>query len=403
MSAVAEVPRRPEVLSRGLPSTLANAPAGFALIESQGHLTASNPVFQRLLGIAANDEPLPVVNLIHARDRSQAARLISELFSGGRDSIHLDSETAAGDSRLLRWTVWRVPDEFRVHDCAVVLAEELPSVAEAVQRLRQAERLEAMGRLAGGVAHDFNNVLTGVLLYCDLLIASLEPSHRAQKYADEIRKAGLQATGLVRQLLSVARPRSSEPRPISLNQIADGMRDLLDHMIGENIELRMNLDPDLGFTRMDPTQAQQILLNLVLNARDAMPCGGLITIETANCRIQVLAPRGIGPVRNTYMPCALFAVEDNGLGMDESVRLHLFEPFFTTKAGKGTGLGLTTVHDIVTTNGGLIHVDSRPASGTRISVLLPLVTESSSSYCDGDRLPSEGNPQIHSSLNEENI
>ena len=401
MSAVAEVPRGPEALRRALPSTLANAPAGFALLESPGHLTAFNPVFEKLLGIVPSDEPVPVVNLIHTRDRSHAARLISELFSGGRDSVHLDSESAAGDRRLLRWTAWRIPDEIRGRDCAVVLAEELPGVAAAEQRLRQAERLEAMGRLAGGVAHDFNNVLTGVLLYCDLLIASLEPSHRASKYADEIRKAGLQATGLVRQLLSVARPRSSEPRPISLNEIADGMRNLLDHMIGGDIELRLNLDPDLGLTRMDPTQAQQILLNLVLNARDAMPSGGQITIETGNCRVQVLAPRGIGPCRNPDLPCALLAVEDNGVGMDESVRSHLFEPFFTTKAGKGTGLGLTTVHDIVTTNGGLIHVDSKPACGTRISVLLPLLPEIPSCCCDGNHLPSKGHPQTHSSANEE--
>jgi signal transduction histidine kinase len=179
------------------------------------------------------------------------------------------------------------------------------------------------------------------------------------------------------------------------------MRDLLDRLTGENIELRLRLDSKLGLTRMDPTQAQQILLNLVLNARDAMPRGGQITIETANCRVQVQAPGGVGQSRDAYLPCALLAVEDNGLGMDESVRSHVFEPFFTTKAGKGTGLGLATVYDIVATSGGLIHVDSQPACGTRISVLLPLVPEVSPSFCDGDRLPSEGNSQAHSSLNED--
>jgi len=397
MSAVAEVPRTP----RSMPLTLADAPAGFALIEPKGLLAAFNPVFQKLLGIEESDEPTLVVSLIHPHDRALAARLISELFAGDRDSFQLDSETGVGESRLLRWTAWRTRDETGTDDCAAILAEELPSVTAAEQRLRQAGRLEAMGRLAGGVAHDFNNLLTGLLLYCDLLIAGLEPSHRAKKYADEIRKAGLQATGLVRQLLSIARPRNSDPRPISLNEIAEGMRNLLDRLIGENIELNLHLDPNLGLTKMDPTHAQQILLNLVLNARDAMPRGGQITIETGNCKVQVLAPRGIGPGRNAYLPCALFAVEDNGLGMDESVRSHLFEPFFTTKAGKGTGLGLATVHDIVTTNGGLIHVDSRPSFGTRISVLLPLVPESSSSFCDGERLPSQGNSQTHSSLNEE--
>jgi signal transduction histidine kinase len=137
------------------------------------------------------------------------------------------------------------------------------------------------------VAHDFNNLLTGVLLYCDLLMAHLEPNHRVRKYAEEIRKAGMQATGLVRQLLAVARPTHSEPRVLSLNEIAEGMRNLLVRLIGENIDLQFHLDPNLGLVKMDPTQSQQILLNLVLNARDAMPGGGQITVETSNCKVQV--------------------------------------------------------------------------------------------------------------------
>ena len=131
-----------------------------------------------------------------------------------------------------------------------------------------------MGRLAGGVAHDFNTLLTGVLLYCDLLVTGLEPGHRARKYAEEIRSAGLQATGLVRQLLAVSRPSSCEARLLSLNEIAEGMRGLLVRLIGENIELKFRLDSNLRLIRMDHTQAQQILLNLALNARDVLPAGG---------------------------------------------------------------------------------------------------------------------------------
>src|SRR5579862_7504173 len=147
-------------------------------------------------------------------------------------------------------------------------------------QLLQADRLEAVGRLAGGVAHDFNNLLTGILLYCDLLMASIEPSHRARKYADEIRKAGMQASGLVRQLLSITRPPNFQPRLLSLNEIAEGMRNLLARLMGENIELTFQLDPTLVLIHLDPTQAQQILMNLVLNSRDAMPDGGKITVET---------------------------------------------------------------------------------------------------------------------------
>lgn len=238
--------------------------------------------------------------------------------------------------------------------------------------LLQAERLEAVGRLAGGVAHDFNNLLTGILLYCDLLMGSIEPSHRARKYADEIRKAGMQASGLVRQLLTIARPPNFQPRLLSLNEIAEGMRNLLARLMGENIELKFGLDPNLGLIKMDPTEAQQILLNLVLNARDAMPRGGLISVETRNCKIQALTESALGTSTQACLPCALFAVQDNGSGMDDSTRAHMFEPFFTTKTGKGTGLGLATVHNIVTSNGGLIHVQSSPGRGTRVSVLLPL-------------------------------
>lgn len=239
-------------------------------------------------------------------------------------------------------------------------------------QLLQAERLEAVGRLAGGVAHDFNNLLTGILLYCDLLMASLEPSHRARKYADEIRKASMQASGLVRQLLSIARPPNFQPRLLSLNEIAEGMRNLLARLMGENIHLKFCLDPNLGLIKMDPTEVQQILLNLVLNARDAMPRGGVISVETHNCKIQALTESTLGSSTQATLPCALFSVQDDGTGMDDNTRAHMFEPFFTSKAGKGTGLGLATVHSIVTSNGGLIHVQSAPDRGTRVSVLLPL-------------------------------
>jgi two-component system, cell cycle sensor histidine kinase and response regulator CckA len=262
-------------------------------------------------------------------------------------------------------------------------AESVSHRRQVEERRQQEERLEAMGRLAGGVAHDFNNILTGVLLYCDLLLANLEPGHQARKYAEEIRSAGTQATGLIRQLFAVVRPTNSEPRLLSLNEIAEGMWNLLNRLIGENLELKLNLDPNLGLVEMDPTQAQQILLNLVLNSRDAMPGGGQITVETGNCKVQILTEQ-VPPAQTlndaqranstVLLPCALFVVRDNGSGMDAATQAHLFEAFFTTKsAGKGTGLGLSTVYKIVTSNGGLIHIDSAPGSGTRVTVLLPLV------------------------------
>lgn len=278
-----------------------------------------------------------------------------------------------------------------------VLGREEPGAAAEEQGslglIHPAGGLESVGRLAGAVAHDFNNLLTGILLYCDLL-ATLQADDRVGKYAQEIRNASLQATGLVQQLLAVARPATSAPGPLSLNGTVESMRNLLGRLIGENIDLQFHLDPSLGLVKMDCTQAQQMLLNLALNARDAMPSGGQITVETRNCRLQILADPVIGepvranpdladpdlaePVRSdsgreASLPCALFVVGDDGSGMDVETRSQLFDAFFTTKpAGKGTGLGLATVHDIVNGCGGLIHVDSAPGRGTRVMVLLPL-------------------------------
>jgi len=207
------------------------------------------------------------------------------------------------------------------------------------------------------------------MLYCDLLLSSFDLRDRRRRYADEIRAAIMQASGLVQQLLVFARPQSAQVRSLCLNEIAASMRNLLVRLIGENIDLELRLDPDLALVKIDHAQAQQILLNLVLNARDAMPDGGRITIETSNCKFQPVAGAPLGP---PVFPCVLLVVGDNGRGMDAKTRQRLFEPFFTTKSlGKGTGLGLTTVRSIVTTNRGLIHLESEAGRGTRAMILLP--------------------------------
>jgi len=377
MSAAAEIPWTPQDSKTELLPLFENAPLGVVECRREGTIAALNPALQRMLG----DRPrvarsLRFADLLHPQDRAEAEQLLGEVFERRRESFQIDSETTDANHRRVRWTAWRVPGTNGNSDAVLALAEDVHRNREAELRLRQAEKLEAVGRLAGGVAHDFNNLLTGVLLYCDLLMAHLEPCHRVRKYALEIRNAGLQATGLVRQLLAVARPTNSEARLLSLNEIAEGMRNLLVRLIGENIELKFQLDSNLGLVKMDPTQSQQILLNLVLNARDAMPGGGQITVETSNCKVQVLTEPASGAGNTASLPCALFVVADNGTGMDAATRAHLFEAFFTTKAGTGTGLGLATVNDIVSSNGGLIHVESAPARGTRVSVLLPLVPQS---------------------------
>jgi len=374
MSAITEFPATEKSSNRELGVLFQNAPVGFAQCERFGNVEALNPALERMLGTGGKPQSLTLRDLIHPQDQTNGPQLLGEFLGGERESVQIDSSPIGASGPPLRWTAWRAvaSDEREPHIFA--LLEPIPASGDLENRLRQAQRLETVGRLAGGIAHDFNNLLTGVLLYCDLLMASLEPGNRVRKYAEEIRNAGMQATGLVRQLLNVARPANAAPRLLSLNEVVQGMRNLLLRLIGENIQIELCLDPSLGLIRIDPTHAQQILLNLVLNARDAMPAGGKIQVETGNGKIQVLTDPNCA-VSTAALPCALFVVTDDGTGMDAATREHLFEAFFTTKGRKGTGLGLATVHDIVTGNGGLIHVDSAPGKGTRITVLLPLATE----------------------------
>jgi two-component system cell cycle sensor histidine kinase/response regulator CckA len=364
-----------------------NAPFGVAHCSRSGAIYGINPTLEQMLGRnSAATRNLHLAELIPSEDKADFERSLRDLFEGERTNFQTDSTTTSPEARPVRWTAWQVGASNRRPDYVLAIVEEASPDDQVRERLRQAERLEAVGRLAGGVAHDFNNLLTGVLLYCDLLLSGLEAGHPVRKYAQEIRGAGVQATGLIKQLLAAARPGGTESCLLSLNDIVGGMRDLLVRLIGESIELDFRLDPKLGLVKLSPVQAQQILLNLVLNARDAMPDGGQITVETSSCQVQVLdGPRSSGNAaaesrearsRTACLPCVRFMVGDNGKGMDATTRAHLFEPFFTTKgATQGTGLGLANVHEIVTSNGGLIHVDSAPECGTRITLLLPLAPQ----------------------------
>ncbi len=224
----------------------------------------------------------------------------------------------------------------------------------------QAATLETMGRLVSGVAHDFNNLLTGILLYCDLLIAELKENPRLLAQVREMRAAGEQGGALIQQLLTMARHQAEQSRPISWNETIEGMCPLLRRLIGENIELVSELDPELEPVEMNPAQMQQTILNLVLNARDAMPDGGTVTMATRN--------RGSGASPQLVE----FSVRDTGCGMDERTRARAFEPFFSTKApGHGNGLGLATVYNIVSRQRGTVQIESVPGNGTEVRVGLP--------------------------------
>lgn len=237
--------------------------------------------------------------------------------------------------------------------------------------LRQAQRMEAVGRLAGGIAHDFNNLLTVILGYTEMLLQQPRPESTASDLQG-IRRAATRAADLTRQLLAFSRRQVLQPRVVQLNELATETSKMLGRLIGENIRLRMELAPDLWMVRADPTQLDQILLNLAINARDAMPTGGDLTVRTRNLGAdETFVASRTGMIPGRYVE---LSVEDTGTGMDGETLQHIFEPFFTTKGfGKGTGLGLATVYGVVKQSGGWIYCSSAPGRGTCFQVFLPRV------------------------------
>jgi len=247
-----------------------------------------------------------------------------------------------------------------------------------------------MGRLAGGVAHDFNNQLAAILGYDELLLRDLPPHHPARPRAEQIRRAAERAATLTRQLLAFGRKQVLDPRLLNLNVVVAELEELLRRTIGEDIEMTVALAPGLHSVKADRAQIEQALLNLVVNARDAMPRGGSLLIETRNVPLsEAECVRRVGAEPGDYVE---LSVEDSGMGMDPSIRTRLFEPFFTTKEfGKGTGLGLSIVYGFVSQSGGHITVESEPGRGSRFCILLPrreLGAETS---------PSPGPPTAYSS------
>jgi PAS domain S-box-containing protein len=238
-------------------------------------------------------------------------------------------------------------------------------------QLRQAQKMEAVGQLAGGIAHDFNNLLTAILGSTELLLADTPPGDPRREDVQEISRSAHRAAALVRQLLAYSRKQVLQPRRVDLNAIVRDMGAMLRRVVGEPIELRLDLDPGLGHVTADPGQLEQVIANLGVNARDAMPRGGTLTITTTN-----VTGRGVTAAADEALPAAgplvSLAVTDTGIGMDDEVRGRLFEPFFTTKElGRGTGLGLATVYGIVRQSGGHIQVRSRPGEGSSFTVYLP--------------------------------
>jgi two-component system cell cycle sensor histidine kinase/response regulator CckA len=300
-------------------------------------------------------ERIPIV-VLTSRDDDEIA--VQAVHRGAQDYLIKSTTDAQLLARSVRYAHER--------------AEWRRQTIEREAELRQAQKMEAVGRLAGGVAHDFNNVLTAIFGYTDLLIEQFTEDDPRRADVMEIRRSAERAASLTRQLLAFSRKQMMQPRVLNLNQVIESLSKLLERLIGEDIPLRVDAGADLWDVRADPGQIEQILMNLVANARDAMPEGGRLTIATANAAVEQEDQTGRPGLRpGAYVT---LTVSDTGSGIPGHIRAHMFEPFFTTKEqGKGTGLGLATVYGIVKQNGGGVYVDSEEGEGTRFVIYLPRV------------------------------
>jgi PAS domain S-box-containing protein len=343
-----------------------------AIAGTDGYLKRLNPRWEAALGFSKEElTARPLVEFIHAEDRPAAVEIIHRLAAGEPvTGVEMRFGSKSGGYRWL--AVNATP--FLEEDLIYFAAHDTTERRQAEARLVQAQKMESIGRLAGGIAHDFNNLLTVINGYSHLLLGRLRPGDPLRAGLEAILKAGERAAGLTQQLLAFSRKQVLELRVLDLNQVVGEMRPMLERLVGEDVEVRVALHAQVGTVRADPHQLEQVVMNLVVNARDAMPDGGKLLLETACVEW--------GESYVTSHPEAragryvMLAVSDSGMGMDEETQRHIFEPFFTTKGvGKGTGLGLSMVQGIVTQSGGSIEVYSEIGHGTTFKIYLPRVEE----------------------------
>ncbi|WP_447973625.1 response regulator [Nitrospira sp. Kam-Ns4a] len=341
-----------------------------------GRLVDVNSAFVRLTGWSREELlGIPCLQLAAPDHRGVTADTWARVLRTG-DPAEYDMDLLRQDgSRVpVSLTVFAVMDQGDRPVGVAMIIKDMTERKQLEVQLRHAQKMEAIGQLAGGIAHDFNNLLTVINGYSELLLTILPADPAWRNPVEEIKKAGTRAAALTRQLLAFSRKQLLEPRVLDLNAVIAQMGQMLRRLVREDIEIVTRLDPALGRVKADPGQIEQVLMNLVVNARDAMPQGGQLTITTGNAEPDSLpaASRATAPPG----PYVTLAVRDTGCGMDEATLARIFEPFFTTKEpSQGTGLGLSTVHGIVKQHGGTIAVESRPGQGTTFTLYLPRVAE----------------------------
>jgi two-component system cell cycle sensor histidine kinase/response regulator CckA len=346
-----------------------------------GHWLKVPPTLCTLLGVdEARLLGTPIEAVLHPGDVAIELAERERLLRGETRTLDLEVRWVRPGGRPL----WMYVNASVVEDAGgrpnylLMYLRDITERKSLEDQLRLAQKMEAVGQLAGGIAHDFNNLLTAILGSTELLLASTAPDDARRDDMQEIGRAAHRASALVRQLLAFSRKQVMQPRLVNLNAIVREMGGMLRRLVGERITLRLDLDPGLGDVTADPGQLEQVIANLGVNARDAMPDGGTLTIATAN--VNRVGMSGATDEGIPGGPLVVLIVKDTGTGMDEHVLAHLFEPFFTTKEmGRGTGLGLATVYGIVRQSGGQIQVTSRPGEGSTFTVYLPRVESPSRS------------------------
>ena len=364
-------------------SLVTNAPYGICRVDARGYLLDINPALVRMLGYETSQE-LVGRNLSTLYADGQQWFLLTDYFRLLRTFDNLVTEWRRKDdsTTVVRLSGHAITDEARTITYEL-FTEDVSERRALEQQLRQSQKMEAIGRLAGGIAHDFNNLLMVISGYSEFLLERLGPDPALRGPAKEISAAAERATALTRQLLAFSRKQMLAPKVLDLNAVVTENLKMLTRLIGEDIDLVMIPGAELGPVKADPSQVEQVILNLSVNARDAMPQGGKLTIETANVTLDENYARIHSPLKaGDYV---MLAISDTGVGMDSETQSRIFEPFFTTKGPKGTGLGLSMVYGIVKQSGGYVWVYSEPGKGTSFKVYLPRVTEVSEMV--GDSVP----------------